>query len=37
MDSQDFGEAHWVGSCGLPKAEQMEYMRRQLNSNDAAM
>lgn len=26
MDSQDFHQAHWIGSCGLSQAEQMEHM-----------
>ncbi len=28
MDSQDAGEAHWIGSCKLPKAEQMLLLQK---------
>ncbi len=35
MDSQDFQQAHWTGSCGLPKSEQMLLMREQLESEQS--
>ncbi len=28
QDSNDAGEAHWMGHCALPRDEQMEIMRR---------
>jgi hypothetical protein len=27
MDSNDFGEAHWVGGCRLPREEQFRLMQ----------
>jgi hypothetical protein len=28
QDSNDSGEAHWVGKCDLPVEEQMQHIRR---------
>ncbi|MBW1887729.1 MAG: hypothetical protein JRI52_05180 [Deltaproteobacteria bacterium] len=33
LDSQDFNEAHWVGSCGLPKEEQVAITKKRYGAS----
>lgn len=34
LDSNDSGMAHWIGSCGLPKVEQLEIIRRKVKEKN---
>jgi len=33
IDSMDAGEAHWIGDCNLPPAEQQKCMEELLKKN----